>query len=186
MFRQKHTGSIRRRLSVVLAVCVVAVAGCSPVVNRTEPTIDTPVTTPTTSREGAEALATEAYKSYLALNDEIASQGGTDPERLTEVAQGMALEVIYENMREIREAGLRITGSTRLQSLDVSDWTDNRISAYVCEDVTLIDLLDQDGHSLVSAGRVNVTPFEVELDRDETTRFLLSERKVWTGKNFCE
>lgn len=105
---------------------------------------------------------------------------------MTDVAQGAALDVIYENMREIREAGLRITGSTRLQSLELSDWTDNRISAYVCEDVTFVDLLDQDGNSLVSADRVNVTPFEVELERDETIHFLLSERKVWTGTNFCE
>ncbi|KQM58144.1 hypothetical protein ASE64_11380 [Agreia sp. Leaf210] len=89
-------------------------------------------------------------------------------------------------MSELSEAGLRITGATGLVYVEVADWDDSRIRAYICEDVGAVDLLDSQGNSLVSPDRLSITPFEVELKRSQDSLFLLSERKVWTGKNFCE
>ncbi|SKA87341.1 hypothetical protein SAMN06295879_1068 [Agreia bicolorata] len=123
--------------------------------------------------------------SFLAVSDEIAAHGGSDTTKLAEVAEGKVFDEVAENMDELRGAGLRITGSTRLVLVEIVDWDDNQIRAYVCEDVGLVDLVDAEGKSLVSPDRIAVTPFEVELTRDGDSPFLLSERKVWTGKNFC-
>lgn len=184
MFRQKHTASFELGwCSCMSALLVLAAAGCTEVKNSDAPRTEAPSVAATSDE--AQSLATSTYEAYLSMSDEIAKKGGTDIEVLSEVARGEALINISDDMRELAEAGLRITGSTRLASITVFEWDDEHIGAYVCEDVELVDVLDADGNSLVVPNRATITPFEVELESDDGQTFLLSERKVWTGKNFC-
>lgn len=185
MFRQKHTVSVAHCLCVSVLSTLVLVTGCAPIADSKEKTTSRPPATASSSREEAQVLATTAYEGFLALSDEIAKQGGAGSERLSEVARGDALVSISESMHELEARGLRITGSTTFTLVEVSEWDHDLIRAYVCEDVGLIDLLDAQGKSLVSPDRVAVTPFEIELERDHGSPFLLSERQVWAGQNFC-
>ncbi|WP_156351823.1 hypothetical protein [Agreia sp. Leaf210] len=187
MFGQKRGSSVRRSLFAIgLVIVMLSAAGCTRAQGGSGPTTGSPIATQATSREEAETIATESYESFLAVSDEVGAQGGSDTTKLSQVSEGEALKEIVQNMSELSEAGLRITGATGLVYVEVADWDDSRIRAYICEDVGAVDLLDSQGNSLVSPDRLSITPFEVELKRSQDSLFLLSERKVWTGKNFCE
>ena len=186
MFGQKRAASVMRRLLASgVFLLILSSTACAQSGGSDEPTAATSAPLQTTSREDAQRVVTETYTSFLAVSDAIAAQGGSDTTKLAQVAEGNALDEITESMGELSDAGLRITGATRLAFVEIAEWGDNRISAYICEDVGLVDLVDSQGKSLVSPDRIAVTPFEVELVRVGDAPFLLSERKVWTGKNFC-
>lgn len=64
----------------------------------------------------AEALdaATEAYREYLAVFDEVVADPESDPRRLEEVAGGATLESDMDGLRNIREREMTFSGVARL------------------------------------------------------------------------
>jgi hypothetical protein len=137
------------------------------------------------SRDSALAAAQAAYLAYLATEDLVASDGGENPERMSSVASGLALDASLKDLAELRDAGLKIVGETRLSSIEVQQWDRSVITAYICEDVSAIDLIDASGVSKVNPDRPAVTPFEVTFSIDNAEGFLVSERNPWAGKTFC-
>jgi hypothetical protein len=104
---------------------------------------------------------------------------------MSTVASGSALEASLKDLAELKEAGLTIVGETRLSSIEVQQWDDSFITAYICEDVSGIDLIDASGVSRVNPDRPAVTPFEVKFGLDSDEVFLVSERNPWAGNTFC-
>lgn len=176
------------------AVAVLALSAC------TAPANSGPVTPPSASAspratavfgsdEEALAAATAAYSAYLAMSDQIAQEGGRNPERMRQVASGQALRAELDGFREFSLAGARSVGSTtarghRLQRVEAG--AQAAILIYVCDDVSGVDVRDAAGRSLVAPNRPSVTPFEVRLVSASPNGDLVVDSKtVWEGTDFC-
>jgi hypothetical protein len=164
---------------------VIALAGCatpaSPLSTPTPSAMHTPVFA---SDEEALKAATDAYAAYLAMSDTILADGGANPERLKEVASGEALVRADADVKVYSARKLHATGSTHFDSMKIQSYSP-LLSAYVCEDVSGIDVLDAQGTSLVKPDRDTRTPFEVGFEVQADGRLLLKQRTLWTGTDIC-
>lgn len=167
--------------------CVLVLSGCLP----TEDII-TPPPSPSTapifaSDEEALAAATEAYARYRSVLDEIFIGGGKDISKLETVATGEQLKTEKSSFVEVRNRGLRSTGGTTftmegLQQYDADSPNGQSIViAYVCEDVTLVDVIDQSGGSVVSSDRPDTSLYEVTFDLDSRdSKLMVSNKELWS------
>lgn len=140
------------------------------------------------SEEEALAAAEDAYAAYLAKADEIAADGGQDPARIEVVAGGELVDSAIEGFEQLRENGWRTVGSSVLsvfveQSIDLVG--SPVVIAYVCVDVSGVDVLDVAGISVVSADRPDLQEFEVAFDALDRSVVPVS-REPWTGGGVCD
>jgi hypothetical protein len=179
---------MRMKATVVpVLICLVALAGCaapqSPVTLPPSPS-STPVFA---SEDEALAAAEEAYGAYLAMSDLIASEGGADAQRIENVAAGKLADTELQGFADFLSQGLTSVGSSRLNNL-VSQEVDLGgspiVIAYVCVDVSGVDVFDNSGVSVVSNDRPDLQQFEVEFD-DPLGQLLPVNREVWVGGGVC-
>ena len=145
------------------------------------------------SDEEALAAAEEAYGNYLAVLDEIYHDGGSAPERLEAVATADVVEHEQEGFDDSIRLGQHTIGETRFDSvtLQASDMSggaqEHVISIYVCEDFAGVDVLSQDGTSVVSPGRQVRWPLTVVFDSTGVREqpLVVSDIDDWTGQDFC-
>lgn len=175
----------------LVLVAALAVSGCTPDKPAPVPSVSQSGTPLFASDEEALAAAEEAYAAYLAVSDRILMDGGANPERLLEVATSSVLEAQLDGFETAAANGWRSTGGTVVGNVSLERYDPNEIEAtvlvYACIDVSLVDVLDSSGHSVVSEARPNRTPVESTFDASETTasRLLLSGEIPWSGANFC-
>jgi hypothetical protein len=174
---------MRIRLTVALGALVLALSGCVPTAEP-DPIPPTPTVTPVfATEEEALAAAEAAYREYLAVSDAIFHDGGNEPERLESVATGPFLAESVAGFIRIGEQGLRSLGSARLESIRIQQFeADGSITAYLCDDVSEIDVINEQGESVVSGARPPRTMFEVSFDYSE--QLMISSRQVW-GDGGC-
>ena len=176
--------------AAMAVLALLALTGCqstpTPVPTSTA-TADAPVFA---SDEEALAAATGAYAAYLRVSDSVASDGGSNPARYEEVAEGEALANGFESARQFRDSAARSVGATRFEIFKLQNWADSgsgeaTVSFYLCDDVSELDVVTPDGTSIVSPDRPDRTPFQVEVvvRGDSTSRVLTKD--VWKGSNFC-
>ncbi|MFC6355069.1 hypothetical protein [Luethyella okanaganae] len=176
---------------VGVVLLVMGVAGC----------VKTPVQPPVSttdapapvfaSDEEALAAAEEAYAAYLAVGDEISKQGGDNPERYAQVSKGQALESALKSAGQFREARAHTFGDStystyKLQLANYANVETLEILVYVCDDVSSVDVLGEDGVSIVSPDRPDKTPFVVEFDHKLNNKLILSRKDLWEGETFCD
>ncbi|TFC84836.1 hypothetical protein [Cryobacterium sp. TMT4-31] len=176
------------------AACVggllLGAAGCT-AAPKPAPPSPTPTITPIfASDEEALAAATEAYANYQNMSDQIDSEGGIDPERIAPFVSASLLPTAVHQSDGFREAGARSVGSTTFlvagtQELSYASLDEIAISLYICDDVSEVDVLDENGSSLVSEIRDSVTPFEVGFVLNSDEALIVDSRDVWQGKSFC-
>jgi len=172
------------RVIAALAL-VLLLSACVPTSPDPTPT-PTPAVTPVfASEEEALAAAEEAYAAYVALADQIFAEGGAAPERLADVATGSFLEASVEGFREVERDGWRSTGGTTFRRFELqsyrADVASGALTAYVCEDVSAVDVLDSNGISVVSPTRPASTTLQVVFDLTERG-FLVSGREAWSNE----
>ena len=172
----------------VAAALTLILAACTSPAPEPTPT-SSPVATPVfASDEEALAAAEKAYADYLAVSDEIAQDGGADPERMETVAIGRGLKTAVDELREYQERGVRSIGHTSFtaSSLESVHQSGNVVEVrfYVCDDVSQVDVVDNTGKSIVQPGRPVKLPFQVTASADEA-RLLVSERGFWEGVDYC-
>lgn len=173
-----------------LTCTAVLLSGCAstPVVVPTSaPTSQEPVFA---SDEEALAAATEAYAAYLTMSDRIANEGGVEPGRISRLVSTSMLQTELDGFAEFVNRGARTVGSTEFTVFDVQSAAYSSVEAtaimlYVCEDVSGIEILDSSGASLVSPGRIPVTPFAASLALGSQGVLVVENRVVWVGENFC-
>lgn len=172
---------------------MLALSGCVPTAEP-DPIPPTPTVTPVfATEEEALAAAEAAYREYLAVSDAILADGGRDRARLQSVATGEALQIDTDGFAEFEANGLRSVGLTTysgfsLQSYDPSAPAGaNVVRAYVCADVSKVDVLDAHGASVVDPSRQSVTRFEVGFDQvsNKTRALIVSSKDVWSGDTSC-
>jgi hypothetical protein len=178
---------------VVAALSLLALAGCVP---DDDPVIPDPLPSSTPifgSDEEALAAAEEAFTAYLAVLDQIAADGGSEPERLNEVAgvelvahEAKAFAILSSNGQ--RGTGSRLFDSMTIQSTDLDqDNVDEAVIAYACEDYSATDVVDASGTSVVSPSRQLRWPLVVgfEVPQDHRAPLIVSSIEDWTGADFC-
>lgn len=145
------------------------------------------------SDEEALAAAEEAYAAYLAVSDQILSEGGANPERLREVATESVYQYELTGFENYQSANKHSVGSTlfdtvSLQSVDLSGYSvSGAVIIYACEDYSQTDVLDAQGISLVAEERKTRWPVTVAFDLtgSSTSPLIVSLIEDWTGEDFC-
>jgi hypothetical protein len=180
----------------VLAACAVALAagclaGCTTPDADADPT-KTPKPTPTpvfTSDADALAAATETYKKYLAISDQISHDGGRNPERIDVVATGNARDLVHENAADLQSMSLHFTGELDAAGFRLQRWDSKPgqldIVFYACEDLTKVDIVDQSGHSVADPNREIYSPYQVTVAGKGRSSLVVSNLTEWGGGGVC-
>ena len=175
---------------LVTAALLLALAGCVPVDSQ-------PSSSPTASAmpvfaSDAEALAAaeKAYVAYLKVSDEVANDGGKHPERLEGLATGSLLSDDLAGFKTFATKRWHSVGATKLtkavlQSADLAPDGNGTVTVYLCEDVSGVDVVDENDRSVVSPGRPELQQFQVQLEIFRS-KLIPSEREPWTGSHICD
>lgn len=133
----------------------------------TEPPDDTTEDPTLSPEEQDEADATAALEDYLAVLDAL-RRGEGEIEDLNDVAVGTARDQWLTEMTAYRERGWTAVGGPTRDILSVAVENDEAV-AEVCTDVSDVDVVNEEGESVVAPGRPGVTVNEYVLERNEET-----------------
>jgi len=191
IFRRLYAVAMRARQFIpVLILGILLLPACvpQPVAQPPEPA---PSATPVfASEEEALAAAVAAYEAYLKASDEIAADGGAHPERLKDLVTEEWYEKEVEGFEQFAASGLRASGRTVMENVQIQSYVafpeigSEAVWIYLCSDVSGVDVLNDEGTSVVSPDRPERTSFEVGLVL-QAHRLLISSRNVWDSGNVC-
>ena len=136
------------------------------------------------SDEEALAAAQVAYANYLAVSDQIARDGGANPERLKGLVSTDLLESQYSTYEEVSAGKLYASGSSRFFNFKIQQVSSGQISNYVCLDVSGIRVIDKTGEDVTPDDRPNLLPLNLNWSIEGHV-LILESSDVWTGENFC-
>lgn len=152
----------------------------------------TPSATPIfASEEEALAAAEEAYSAYLEMSNLIGSEGGIDPERIAPLTSGDFYQSALDGFQTLRDNEWRTIGESVLQGaqLQFADLTgqieEHAVAAYLCVDVSGVDVVDRAGASVVSPDRPALQAFEVFFDLTSEGSLVPSSRDAWETEAMC-
>jgi hypothetical protein len=172
---------------LVTAAVLVALAGCVPTggPSASPSAHATPV-----FASDAEALAAaeKAYAAYVRVSDQILVDGGANPERLESLTSSTLYAQELKGFQSTSKNGWHSTGGTKYDHFTLESYSPGDrnaiVTAYVCSDVSGVDVLDASGQSVVSPDRPNRTAFEVTFALTKS-RLVLASDDVWTGGGIC-
>lgn len=167
----------------VLALVVVALAGCVPGTPAITPPPETTVAPVFASDEEALAAAEEAYRQYITTVDAILADGGADPERLADLVSPELYARELDGFMSYKANGWRGVGS-RTFILLFQSRDDQRLVAYSCDDISATDVLDLSDSSVVVPGRQDRYAFEVTFQLNDKL-FVVAGKELWDGGGVC-
>ena len=181
----------------VLAACTLALAvsmlaGCTSSHPSADPT-NSPKPTPTpvfTSDADALAAGTEVYKSYMKASDDIAHDGGANPERVKPFVSesGYQHELDAADTYKTEHShgiGYAVLNNAILQSHHEKNGIAT-VTLYTCQDISGVDRVDQGGKSLTQANRDDFIAYEPVLRSDKTGHLVLQSNPYWSGGGICK
>lgn len=154
-------------LIALIAVTVLALlSGCTPSKLHGKTPSRAPSPTPVfTSEEEALAAAEEVYTAYLAMSDLIAQEGGIEPQRIDPFTVGEFRESSVAGYDDFASKGYRSVGATKLRSFDLQMYdpesATGALVAYACQDISGVDVLDEQNNSVVKPNRLDRLRLEV-------------------------
>jgi len=174
---------------LVTAALLLALAGCVPVDSHPSSSPTGSATPVFASDAEALAAAEKAYVAYVRITDQILIDGGAHPERLKAVTSAALYAEELKGFQIAAKNGWHSTGGTTYDHFSMQEYNrqDRRslIVAYVCSDVSHVDVLDSAGASVVSPDRPERTAFEVTFALDGGDKLVLARDEVWTGGGVC-
>lgn len=180
-----------RRLAIVAAPLLLAallLSGCTP-----EPRIPAAEPQPTAtplfaSDEEALAAATAAYEEYLAVLDGLLQDPRPVTDQFDMVATSSARDAAVLSVQEFVDDGIRTTGP---RALGASTFQSSAIgidqaevTAYFCEDISAVDVVDRSGNVLSTPERPNFSLWEATVVLTPSTA-LLTSREFWSNEDAC-
>ncbi|GAA2035571.1 hypothetical protein GCM10009819_20070 [Agromyces tropicus] len=181
---------VRRLTALALtATALLGLAACAPdeEAPTAPPTTDATSAAVFASDEEALAAAVEAYEAYLAVSASISASGeGFD--RLAAVTSREYGETRTQELETFADAGLRLSGSYRLDTTSLI--SRSRLGAselvliYACQDVSLTRIVNADGVDVTPVGRDERAPMTVELQLTADGG-VVAGSELWSGENFC-
>ena len=171
---------------IAIPLIAVALAGCSsqqPAPKETAAATDQkPLFA---SDEEALAAAQAAYANYLEVSDQIARDGGANPERLKGLVSKVQYSNELQNYADYSKSGFHSSGNSTFDSFHISNSNQNDFSAYLCVDVSGSRVINSDGVDVTPASRVDRWPLLVNFSFGADGVTLISGSETWTGTNFC-
>jgi hypothetical protein len=144
-------------------------------------------------RSDAEALAAaeKAYRAYRRAAETVLSAGGTDSGRLVQFATGRLLSEEQQGDEEFKTKGYHAIGTSRVVSfnlqradLGAARGSKDVVAAYVCLDVSKVDVVDAEGQSVVSTSRSPRVSYLVGFDLLGNS-LLPSSQEPWDSGGVC-
>ena len=181
----------RHLLTAITALTVVAVlSGCTPAKLYDKTATSTSSPTPVfASEEEALAAAEEVYRSYLAMSDLIAQEGGVDPERLAVVVTDGWLLREIESFERLQSSGLRQVGTSEYENFSLQQYFEDAESstviAYVCVDTSRTAFVDASGRDVTSPNRNVRFSVEATFVAGSTSTIRLQNNEPWHGASSC-
>ena len=176
-----------RLLPSALLLGVLLLAGCVPQ-QVDDPIEPAPSATPIfESEDEALAAAVAAYEAYLKVSDEIAADGGANPERLKDLVTAEWYEKEVEGFSAIADSGMFQRGSTtvghaELQS--VADVTDgSRVLLYICVDFSATTFVDANGADVTPGSRASRMNFQVSFESRGPNELLIGGSEPWSASS---
>ena len=180
-------------IGIVAATAVLALAGCVQPPPQVIPTSEPSAAPVFASDAAALAAAKKAYVAYLAVSDQILIDGGTDSNRLLEVATPGELKKQVPGFDAEQANHWRSTGGTQIDEITLQDFesssTDGKsiVTVYACIDVSKVDVLDSSGASVVSSSRPTESTFQTTFDLAgrHPVRLIVADEEPWEGPGIC-
>lgn len=173
-----------RWMLVVTTLAALLLSGCVPDPAPT-PVEPKPSSVPVfASEEEALVAAVEAYEAYLAVSDQIAADGGANPERLESLVTPEWYEKELEGFEAIRQAGLFQRGATASRNAELQSIEDDEVRINVCVDTSSTTFQDAAGVDATSGARKTLVTVEVTfaIQRDE---ILIDWNEPWASDSLC-
>lgn len=173
---------LRTHVIALPLLLVLTLTGCGspPVALEPEPT---PEELAFATEEEALAAATEVYLRSVEIGEAIGRDGGLNPERLAEVATGAFLSDSVAGFEFLEREGLVVVGFTEVSDVELDRFEPRAaqpIAAFLCEDISEIDVIGPDGRSVVDGGRPDSNFYRVSFVLDGTLK--VSERVRWDDR----
>lgn len=129
--------------------------------------------------------------AYSEMADAILADGGAKSDRIDSFVTGELLTEEHDGSRNFAVNGYHAHGSSTLKSftlefanLKAAPNSKRVLAAYVCVDVSDVDVLDASGQSVVSATRPPLAAYEVTFDLVDS-RLLPSAQEPWNNGGVC-
>lgn len=175
---------------LLVPLVAVALAACSTQAPVTPTTTDTSTEKPLfATDEEALAAAQTAYANYLEVSDQIARDGGANPERL----KGLVSEDLYQQQADaylsLAESGNHAGGVSSFDHLRIQQIAGGgntpTVNAYLCLDVSNNPVISGEGSDVTPNSRESRIPLEVSFTVGKSKNLIIESSDVWTGSNFC-
>jgi len=173
----------------VTATLLLLLTGCVPPSGH--PSMSPSASSTPVFASDAEALAAaeKAYAAYVRISDQILIDGGAHPERLQPITSAALYADELKGFQLTAKNGWHSTGGTTYDHFSLETYNprdpSSVVVAYVCSDVSRVDVVDSAGTSVVSPDRPERTPFEVTFALVGTERLVITGDDVWTGGGVC-
>ncbi len=174
------------------AAFALLLGGCAPQSEPVRPKPSPSASPIFASDDEALAAATKAYAAYLAMSDQIAQEGGMNPERLSPLVSADWLPNEVAAFAKFSDSGHRQLGFSKfdhvqLQQLGKSDGGNEWVRIYLCLDFSDAQLVDSQGHNVRPRDLDLRSPFQASFQSSqaEPLRLVLTESELWPGADFC-
>ena len=142
------------------------------------------------SDEEALAAAEEAYGAYVELSDQILAEGGSNPERISELVSSSIRQEVLDGFGLYAQSGWHTSGRSTFDSVQLQQYVPTSddfasIVMYMCADVSQVRILDVDENDVTPAGRPERVPLEVEITFSSDSEAVIERSDLWSGDDFC-
>jgi hypothetical protein len=186
----KPTSRPRAAIATSLALAgalLVALTGCAGAPASVPTGSSSPGAAAPLFASDAEALAaaTAAYAKYLEVSDQIAREGGANPERLKPFVSEALFANELKTYAGVTRNGLRAEGKTTFDRVRVQSNSAISLQVYACARADQIRVLNTAGVDVTPPNRPAVVPVSLTWVREEAGKLTLESSDTWTGVNFC-
>jgi hypothetical protein len=175
----------------LVVLSALALTGCVQQPSHVIPTSEPSVAPVFKSDAAALAAAKKAYLGYLAVSDEVAHDGGTDPQRFASVVTSSWLSEEKSSAAQLLSSGRKQVGVTRVTGVRLQETSQHgqvaSVSIYACLDLSGVQYVDaQSGANAVPAPS-GLVAIQVNFESSAMApKHLLVERNTpWQGADFC-
>lgn len=137
------------------------------------------------SVQAATAAAEATYRGYLTSSNEVDLAAPETFESVFQWLAGDALASARESYSAMRADGLTLTGESTFDRFDLVSHTDEEVVAELCADVSMVNLTNEKGDSVISPNRVPRQRVEVQFVRSATPSGLAITRSTVVQESSC-
>jgi hypothetical protein len=187
----KPTSRPRAAIATSLALAgalLVTLTGCAGAPASVATGLSSPGAAAPLFASDAEALAaaTAAYAKYLEVSDQIARDGGANPERLKPYVSSTFYSKVLESTARFVATGSHGVGASSFSNIHIQS-TNVQLNFYICNDVTSFRLQNSLGVDVTPVTRSNIWPLVLSFEPSTSglSKLVISGSETWTGTNFC-